>query len=159
QGRDDLRACQRLCPDGTAKIDREAAALPPVRGLGDGREPHRGLPRLQRLPGVAQTGRSLLRRAARSRARLDSHQESLEVRVKTSTSRILTTHTGSLPRTAKVVELLVSEQHKPGTRKAELAAAVKEAVAHVVAKQIEAGIDVINDGEQGRTDYTVHVLD
>jgi len=79
--------------------------------------------------------------------------------VKRSTSRILTTHTGSLPRTPKVVELLLAEQHQPGKRKAELAAAVKEAVAHVVAKQIEAGIDIVNDGEQGRTDYTVHVLD
>ncbi len=79
--------------------------------------------------------------------------------VKRSTSRILTTHTGSLPRTPKVVELLLAEQHQPGKRKAELAAAVQEAVAHVVAKQIEAGIDVVNDGEQGRTDYTVHVLD
>ncbi len=79
--------------------------------------------------------------------------------MKRSTSRILTTHTGSLPRTPKVVELLLAEQHQPGKRKAEFAAAVKEAVAHVVAKQIEAGIDVVNDGEQGRTDYTVHVLD
>ncbi len=79
--------------------------------------------------------------------------------MKRSTSRILTTHTGSLPRTAKVVELLLAEQHQPGKRKAEFAAAVREAVAHVVAKQIEAGIDVVNDGEQGRTDYTVHVLD
>ena len=58
-----------------------------------------------------------------------------------------------------MVELLVAEQHQPGKRKAELAAAVREAVAHVVQKQVEAGIDVINDGEQGRTDYTVHVLD
>ncbi|MGC1777927.1 MAG: cobalamin-independent methionine synthase II family protein [Xanthobacteraceae bacterium] len=76
-----------------------------------------------------------------------------------STDRILTTHTGSLPRTAKVVELLLAEQAKPGVRKAELAAAVREAIAYVAEKQIECGIDVINDGEQGRADYTVHVLD
>jgi 5-methyltetrahydropteroyltriglutamate--homocysteine methyltransferase len=79
--------------------------------------------------------------------------------MKRSSERILTTHTGSLPRTAKVVELLLAEQQKPGARRAELAAAVGEAIAHVVQKQIECGIDVINDGEQGRTDYTVHVLD
>jgi len=36
---------------------------------------------------------------------------------------------------------------------------VREAIAYVVGKQIECGIDVVNDGEQGRTDYTVHVLD
>jgi 5-methyltetrahydropteroyltriglutamate--homocysteine methyltransferase len=76
-----------------------------------------------------------------------------------STERILTTHTGSLPRTAKVVELLLAEQERPGARKAELTAAVRAAIAHVVAKQLECGIDVVNDGEQGRTDYTVHVLD
>jgi 5-methyltetrahydropteroyltriglutamate--homocysteine methyltransferase len=76
-----------------------------------------------------------------------------------STDRILTTHTGSLPRTAKVVELLLAEQKKPGVRRAELTAAVREAVAYVVQKQIECGLDIINDGEQGRTDYTVHVLD
>src|SRR5580698_11007071 len=79
--------------------------------------------------------------------------------MKRSTDRILTTHTGSLPRTAKVVELLLAEQKHPGARKAELDAAVREAITHVVQKQIECGIDIINDGEQGRTDYTVHVLD
>src|SRR5580658_6055851 len=79
--------------------------------------------------------------------------------MKRSTDRILTTHTGSLPRTAKVVELLLAEQKNPGARKAELDAAVREAIAHVVQKQIECGLDIINDGEQGRTDYTVHVKD
>ena len=72
--------------------------------------------------------------------------------------RILTTHTGSLPRTAKVVELLLAEEKSPGTHRAELQAAVREAVAGVVRKQVECGLDIINDGEQGRTDYTVHVL-
>ncbi len=79
--------------------------------------------------------------------------------MKRSTDRILTTHTGSLPRTAKVVERLLAEQQKPGARRAELQAAVREAVGYVVGKQIECGLDIINDGEQGRTDYTVHVLD
>ena len=72
--------------------------------------------------------------------------------------RILTTHTGSLPRTPKVVELLLAEDKHPGARSAELRQAVREAVEHVVAKQVECGLDIINDGEQGRTDYTVHVM-
>ena len=75
-----------------------------------------------------------------------------------STNRILTTHTGSLPRPAKVVELLLADEKKPGARKAELQAAVREAVDYVVKKQVECAIDIINDGEQGRTDYTVHVM-
>jgi 5-methyltetrahydropteroyltriglutamate--homocysteine methyltransferase len=79
--------------------------------------------------------------------------------VKRSTDRILTTHTGSLPRTAKVMELLLVAQKNPGSRKAELTAAVREAIAGVVQNQVACGLDIINDGEQGRTDYTVHVLD
>jgi 5-methyltetrahydropteroyltriglutamate--homocysteine methyltransferase len=79
--------------------------------------------------------------------------------MKRSTDRILTTHTGSLPRTAKVVELLLAEQREPGKHKAELTAAVRDAIAGVARKQVACGLDVINDGEQGRTDYTVHVLD
>ena len=79
--------------------------------------------------------------------------------MRSSTDKILTTHTGSLPRPGKVVELLLAEKDKPGASRAALDAAVDDAVAGVVKKQIEAGIDVINDGEQGRTDYTVHVLD
>ena len=75
-----------------------------------------------------------------------------------SAERILTTHTGSLPRTAKVVEQLIAEEKNPGRQRAELQAAVREAVAGVVRKQVECGLDIINDGEQGRTDYTVHVL-
>src|SRR5262249_26970571 len=62
--------------------------------------------------------------------------------MKRSTDRILTTHTGSLPRTAKVIELLLAEQKNRGAHKAELNAAVGEAIAHVVQKQIESGIDV-----------------
>ena len=72
-----------------------------------------------------------------------------------STDRILTTHTGSLPRPAKVVEqLLAGRRSGPA-----LDAAVDKAVAGVIAKQKAAGIDITNDGEQGRTDYTVHVID
>jgi 5-methyltetrahydropteroyltriglutamate--homocysteine methyltransferase len=72
-----------------------------------------------------------------------------------STERILTTHTGSLPRPKKVVDQLMAGKRSG----AELDAAVAEAVADVIAKQQAAGIDIVNDGEQGRTDYTVHVID
>jgi 5-methyltetrahydropteroyltriglutamate--homocysteine methyltransferase len=76
-----------------------------------------------------------------------------------STDRILTTHTGSLPRPPRVVELLLAEQNSPGAKAAELAGAVREAVAEAARKQVACGLDVINDGEQGRTDYTTHVKD
>jgi 5-methyltetrahydropteroyltriglutamate--homocysteine methyltransferase len=76
-----------------------------------------------------------------------------------STDRILTTHTGSLPRPPRVVELLLAERNSPGAKAAELAGAVREAVAEAARKQVACGLDVINDGEQGRTDYTTHVKD
>jgi 5-methyltetrahydropteroyltriglutamate--homocysteine methyltransferase len=76
-----------------------------------------------------------------------------------STDRILTTHTGSLPRPPRVVELLLAEQNSPGAKAAQLDEAVRDAVAEVARKQIACGLDVINDGEQGRTDYTTHVKD
>ncbi len=76
-----------------------------------------------------------------------------------SITRILTTHTGSLPRPPRLVELLLAEDNHPGDNRAALEAAVRAAVADVVAKQVACGIDIINDGEQGRTDYTVHVKD
>jgi 5-methyltetrahydropteroyltriglutamate--homocysteine methyltransferase len=76
-----------------------------------------------------------------------------------SIDRILTTHTGSLPRTPRVVELLLKEVKHASQATEALDAAVREAIAEVAAKQIGCGLDIINDGEQGRTDYTVHVLD
>ncbi|HET7847914.1 MAG TPA: cobalamin-independent methionine synthase II family protein [Pseudolabrys sp.] len=79
--------------------------------------------------------------------------------MKRSTDRIITTHTGSLPRTPRVVKLLLADQQNPGARRAEFDEAVREAVAGVVRKQVECGLDIINDGEQGRPDYTVHVLE
>src|SRR5215831_5421871 len=101
---------------------------------------------------MAQTGRALLLGTAECRACRRGHARLLKM------DRILTTHTGSLPRTPKVVELLIAEEKHPGARRAELQAAVHEAISYVVKKQVECGLDVINDGEQGRTDYTVHVL-
>jgi 5-methyltetrahydropteroyltriglutamate--homocysteine methyltransferase len=82
-----------------------------------------------------------------------------DILMQRSTNRILTTHTGSLPRPAALVRLLLEDQEKPGANRAALDAAVRDAVASVVAKQIQCGLDIINDGEQGRTDYTVHVKD
>jgi 5-methyltetrahydropteroyltriglutamate--homocysteine methyltransferase len=79
--------------------------------------------------------------------------------MKRSTDCILTTHTGSLPRPHDVVDLLLDDEKNPGARKSELNAAVTRAVDEVVAKQIDVGLDIVNDGEQGRADYTIHVKD
>lgn len=79
--------------------------------------------------------------------------------MKRSTDRILTTHTGSLPRPQEVVDFLIEGEKTPGTMPDGFDEAVSRAVADVVQKQVKAGLDVINDGEQGRADYTIHVKD
>ena len=62
-----------------------------------------------------------------------------------SDKRILTTHVGSLPRPASLVAAYCDE---PGSPK--LAAVLKESVRDVVQKQLDSGIDVIDDGEFGK---------
>src|SRR5262245_41494515 len=79
--------------------------------------------------------------------------------MKRSTARILTTHVGSLPRPPSLTQLLMEAQARPGAERAALDAGVQRAVADVVKSQSAAGLDVINDGEQGRVDYTVYVKD
>ncbi len=74
-----------------------------------------------------------------------------------SRDRILTTHVGSLPRNEKLSDLLMAqEEGKPYDPKT-LAAEMDKAVRHVVQKQMAAGIDVGNDGEQRRIGFQTYV--
>lgn len=66
-----------------------------------------------------------------------------------SGNRILTTHVGSLPRTPELLERL--RTHEAGAP--EPAEAIREAVSAAVAAQLEAGLDVVNDGEQSKTSF------
>ena len=77
--------------------------------------------------------------------------------MKRSTSRILTTHTGSLPRSSELQELLREREDGTGFDRDKLAAGVRAGVAEVVDRQRRAGIDVINDGEQSRSQYATYV--
>ena len=79
--------------------------------------------------------------------------------MKRSESRILTSHTGSLPRSPELQELLRSRLDPKAGEAEEFRTGVDEGVADVVAKQVEIGIDVINDGEQGRVQYATYVKD
>ena len=74
-----------------------------------------------------------------------------------STNRILTTHVGSLPRPEGLVELLRREDRGEPVDAAALQARAKQAVAHCVAEQIEAGLDVVNDGEMSKMSYHVYL--
>ena len=77
--------------------------------------------------------------------------------MKRSASRILTTHTGSLPRSPNLQELLREREERRELDSGLFDAEVRRAVADVTAKQQETGIDVVNDGEQGRGQYATYV--
>jgi 5-methyltetrahydropteroyltriglutamate--homocysteine methyltransferase len=74
-----------------------------------------------------------------------------------SRDRILTTHVGSLPRNEKLSELLMSQEEGKSYDPKMLADEMDKAVRHVVGKQLEAGIDVGNDGEQQRVGFQTYV--
>jgi len=76
-----------------------------------------------------------------------------------STERILTTHTGSLPRPRDLLGLLQDREEGRGHVEAPLHDRTRAAVFDAVRKQVEVGLAVVNDGEQGRVDYTVYVKD
>jgi len=79
--------------------------------------------------------------------------------VKRSTDRILTTHTGSLPRSKDLLGLLREREERRLNTEVALHDRTRSAVFDVVRKQVETGLSVINDGEQGRADYTIYVKD
>ena len=79
--------------------------------------------------------------------------------MKLSTERILTTHTGSLPRPQQMLDLLLKQQQGELDDQSELNLSIRNAVADAVQRQVDCGLDVINDGEMGRVDYTVFVKD
>lgn len=78
--------------------------------------------------------------------------------VKYSTNRILTTHAGSLPRPADLIRLL-QEREKGGSSFNESAYAqqCREAVAGIVRKQVNCGIDIVDDGEMGKPSFISYV--
>ena len=75
---------------------------------------------------------------------------------KKSEDRILTTHAGSLPRPPALRDLLVSQDRGEAVDGAALARESEAAVRHVIRKQLEAGIDVGNDGEQPRVGFSTY---
>ena len=77
--------------------------------------------------------------------------------MKRSTSRILTTHTGSLPRSLELQELLREREEQHSFDGNLFHAGVRNAVSEVVSRQQNIGLDVVNDGEQGRSQYATYV--
>ena len=77
--------------------------------------------------------------------------------MKKSVDHILTTHTGSLPRGQELNDLLIADEAGEKVDKAKLTEMIEKRVAHVMEKQRWAGVDVANDGEQGRVGFQTYV--
>src|SRR5438270_6215809 len=73
--------------------------------------------------------------------------------------RFLTTHTGSLPRPDDLIRTMFAKEEGVPVDPAALTARIGAAVAEVVKKQADAGIDLINDGEMSKPSYATYVKD
>jgi 5-methyltetrahydropteroyltriglutamate--homocysteine methyltransferase len=76
-----------------------------------------------------------------------------------STERFLTTHTGSLPRPDDLIRMMYAKEEGVPVDPAALAARIRDAVAEIVRKQAEAGVDLINDGEMSKPSYATYIKD
>jgi 5-methyltetrahydropteroyltriglutamate--homocysteine methyltransferase len=79
--------------------------------------------------------------------------------MKRSTERILTTHVGSLPRPDDLIRTMFAKQEGVPVDPVALEARTRSAVAEVVAKQAQAGVDVVSDGEMSKPSYVTYISD
>ena len=74
-----------------------------------------------------------------------------------STDRILTTHAGSIPRGEPLGQMLIDDEAGRAVDESALESNINSRVSHVLEKQAQAGIDIVNDGEQGRVGFQTYV--
>ena len=74
-----------------------------------------------------------------------------------STDRILTTHAGSLPRPKPLIDLILRREAGETVDTQAFEAETVNAVEDSVARQIEAGIDIVSDGEMSKPSYTTYI--
>src|SRR5262249_42905700 len=74
-----------------------------------------------------------------------------------STDRILTSHIGSLVRPPELRELLVDKEQGLAIDDARYEELTRDAVDRIVRRQVEVGLDVVNDGEQGKYSYSTYM--
>jgi 5-methyltetrahydropteroyltriglutamate--homocysteine methyltransferase len=77
--------------------------------------------------------------------------------MKLSTEHILTTHVGSLPRPQEVVDLLFAQDRGETVEEAKFDETMRRAAADLVARQAEAGIDIVSDGEVSKISYATYI--
>ncbi len=76
-----------------------------------------------------------------------------------SSERFLTTHTGSLPRPDDLVRIMYAKEEGVPVDPAALEARTALAVEEVVRKQVDAGVDIVNDGEMSKPSYATYIKD
>lgn len=74
-------------------------------------------------------------------------------------SKILTTHVGSLPRTQEVVDFIFARENGEDYNASDFASCMASACNETVRKQVEAGIDIVSDGETSKISYATYVKD
>jgi len=79
--------------------------------------------------------------------------------MKRSDDRILTTHAGSLARPRALIDLIQVKESGEPYDQAEFARVARTAVADVIRRQVECGIDVVNDGEQAKASFQGYFLE
>jgi 5-methyltetrahydropteroyltriglutamate--homocysteine methyltransferase len=77
--------------------------------------------------------------------------------MKRSTDRILTTHVGSLPRPADLLDVVQAQEQGKSFDEKAYPARLRGAVADVVKRQVELGIDIVDDGEYGKPSFVSYV--
>ena len=109
---------------------------------------------------LAQNLRQLVRRTCAGPSALNSRFNAIQIsngiEMKISTDRILTTHVGSLPRPDDLFEMMLAKMDgKPVDEKA-YAERVRKAVQDSVRQQVDAGLDVVSDGEMGKPSFITY---
>ncbi|MFT4639368.1 MAG: 5-methyltetrahydropteroyltriglutamate--homocysteine methyltransferase [Verrucomicrobiales bacterium] len=79
--------------------------------------------------------------------------------MKRSTDRILTTHVGSLARPRNVLDLLWAKERGDDYDRNIFKGSVREAVSEIVKDQVEAGIDIVCDGEQSKSSFLTYIAE
>ena len=74
-------------------------------------------------------------------------------------TKILTSHVGSLPRTQDVVDFIFARENGEAYDKNGFAGCMTTACAETVRRQVEAGIDIVSDGETSKISYATYVKD
>src|SRR6266850_4479672 len=79
--------------------------------------------------------------------------------MKRSVDRFLTTHTGSLPRPEDLIRMMFAKEEGIPVQPDALGARIRDAVAEIVRRQTDAGVDIVNDGEMSKPSYATYIKD